>query len=180
MNIVLIGFRCAGKSTVGKALGERVRREFIDSDAYIERRTGMTVRQLFESRGESSFRQHEAEVLTELCKLDGKVIAAGGGAVLWYKNIRNLKRNGLVVLLECDPDTLWKRFESDSRTPSLRPPLTNLGDARREILDQLERRAPYYRKAADFTIDTSAKDVNGVVQEILRHLEGRELLGQFV
>lgn len=180
MNIVLIGFRCTGKTSVGKALGERLRREFVDSDLYLERKTGMNITQIFQSKGESSFRQIESETLNELSKLDGKVIAAGGGAVLWYKNIRNLKRNGLLFLLECDCDTIWQRFQADPRTPTQRPPLTRLDDVRREIQEQFEIRAPYYQKAADHVVDTSTLGVDDVVRQILRHLEDREILGRIV
>lgn len=180
MNIVLIGFRCTGKTSVGKALADRLRREFVDSDHFLERKSGMNIREIFQTKGESSFRQLEAETLNELSKLDGKVIAAGGGAVLWYKNIRNLKRNGLLILLETDPDTIWERFQADPRTPTQRPPLTRTSDVRREIQEQFEIRKPYYHKAADHVVDTSAKPVPNVVAEILRHLEDREILGRLV
>lgn len=180
MNIVLVGFRCTGKTTVGKCLADRLRREFVDSDQFIERKSGMTIRELFVSKGESSFRQIESEALNELAKLDGKIIAAGGGAVLWYKNIHNLKRNGHLILLEAGVDVIQERLQSDPVSVTQRPRLTTHTDLRREIEEQFELRRPYYQKAADHIVDTHLLSVEQVVAKILEHLEAREILGRFV
>ncbi len=82
MNIVLIGFRGTGKSTVGKLLANRLKRDFIDTDEYIERTTGKTIKDIFEGEGEEGFRKTEAETVAKLSKMDNKIIAAGGGVVL--------------------------------------------------------------------------------------------------
>ena len=116
MNIVLIGYRCSGKSTVGQRLAERLSREFIDCDDYIEKKTELTIREIFELHGESHFRTLESRAIIELGKLDGKIIATGGGAVLKYKNIQALKRNGRVIWLDVKPDTACRRLMEDPRT----------------------------------------------------------------
>ena len=100
MNIVLIGFRCAGKTSVGKELADRLGRPFIDCDEYIEKKTNLTIREIFDIAGESYFRMLEGDAIADLCKMDHRVIATGGGAVLKYKNIRNLKQNGFVIYLD--------------------------------------------------------------------------------
>jgi len=97
MNVVLVGFRGSGKSTIGKLLSERTGREFIDCDDFIEKRTNLTIREIFERHGESHFRTLESEAIAELAKLDGKIVATGGGAVLKYQNMQVFKRAGGLV-----------------------------------------------------------------------------------
>ena len=166
MNIVLIGFRCTGKTSVGKALSQQLKMEFIDADDYLEKKHGYTVRDMFQKKGESSFRLLESDSLSELARMDGKVIAAGGGAVLWYKNIRNLKRHAVLILLEADAATVFERMKRDPRTTSQRPPLSRK-DPYEEIVEQMELRRPYYFKAADHSVDTRAKTVEMIMEEVL-------------
>ncbi len=172
MNVVLVGFRGAGKSSVGKTLADRLGREFIDCDAHIETRTGKTVREIFEKDGETRFRAIESEAIAELAKLDGKVIATGGGAALKYKNVQALKRNGTIVFLEVAADTAFGRLNADASTAARRPPLTDQ-DPYTEVRRQIEFRTPYYRSAADVTVGTDGKRVEDVVGEVLVHLRER-------
>ncbi len=125
MNIVLIGFRGTGKSTVGKLLAKRLVRDFVDSDKYIESSTGKTIKCIFEEDGEEGFRKIEAGTIAELSKVDNKVISAGGGAVLKEENVRNLKDNGFLVLLEATPEIIHNRITQDKKTAQQRPSLTN-------------------------------------------------------
>ena len=175
MNIVLIGFRCTGKSTVGRMLADRAGWEFVDADETLEKRAGKTVREIFEELGESYFRKVESEVIEELSRLNGKVIATGGGAVLKRKNIQNLKRNGILVLLDAHPDVLFERVRRDPKSATLRPALTHLNLAE-EIKQQYELRRPYYQKAADVTIHTSERPVAQVTEDLERVLRGRGIL----
>ncbi|MFN3484252.1 MAG: shikimate kinase [Planctomycetota bacterium] len=176
MNVVLIGFRGSGKTTVGKALAARLGREFIDCDEYIERKTQLSIREIFERWGESHFRNLESEAIAELAKLDGKVIATGGGAVLRYKNIQILKRNGKIFHLEVSPETAFRRIEADGSTRQRRPALTDK-DPFTEIREQIELRRPYYHQGADVTVATDDRPVEEIVREILRHL-GAPLPGE--
>lgn len=170
MNIVLIGFRGTGKTSVGKGLAEKLGLGFIDADDIIEERSGTTIKKIFQTQGESAFRLIESDVINELSKLDSKIIAAGGGAVLKYKNIRNLKRQGVLILLEADSDTIYERIKDDDRTKSQRPPLTSQ-DFQQEIEALLELRKDYYHRAADHTIDTINKTIEAVVDEVLQLLK---------
>jgi shikimate kinase len=172
MNVVLIGFRCAGKSCAGKMLSAKLGREFVDCDEYIESKTRMTIREIFDISGEAHFRLLEGDAIGELSKLDGKVIATGGGAALKRKNMQNLKRNGIIIYLEVTVDTAYERIQKDPMTLSRRPPLTNQ-DPYTEIRRQMEFRRPYYLLGADATIHTDGKKIEDVVAEILAFLKER-------
>lgn len=172
MNVILIGFRCAGKSSVGRALAQKLGREFVDCDEFIEKKTNLTIREIFDIAGESYFRMLEGDALADLGKLDGKVIATGGGAALKYKNIRNLKRNGVVLYLDASPHIVLDRIRKDPQTPERRPPLTDR-DPSVEIREQMDFRRPYYVSAADFIVQTDSKSVTDSVKEILQFLKGR-------
>ncbi len=171
MNVVLVGFRGSGKSTVGKALAEKLGREFVDCDDYIEKKTQLTIREIFEIGGESHFRTIESEAIADLSKLDGKVIATGGGAVLKYQNMQVFKRNASkIFFLDVGTETALARIDGDPATRSRRPPLTDK-DPATEIREQIAFRRPYYLKAADVTVASDGKKVEELVAEILKHLD---------
>ena len=169
MNVVLIGFRCAGKSTVGRALADRLRREFVDCDEYIEQKTHLSIREIFDLAGESYFRTLEGQAIQDLARADGRVIATGGGAVLRRQNMKYLKRNGILVLLEVTPDVAFERIRRDSKSAARRPALTG-EDPMTEINQQLQFRRPYYQGAADVAVRTDERPVAEVVEEIILHL----------
>ncbi len=166
MNIVLIGFRGTGKSTVGRLLAKRLERDFIDSDNQIESTTGKTIKSIFGNDGEDGFRKIEADVIAELSKGDNKVISAGGGAVLREKNVRNLKGNGFLVLLEATPEIIHSRIAHDEKTTRQRPSLTDKKPLD-EIKHLIAEREPAYKSAADFTVNTSYVSCEDIVNEII-------------
>ena len=174
MNIILIGFRCAGKTTVGQRLAERIKAEFIDCDEYIEKKTNLTIREIFDLCGESYFRMLEGDAIKEVCRLDGRVIATGGGAALRYKNIHNLKSNGVVFFLDVGPEEATKRIEADPKSRSRRPALTQK-DLGSEVREQVGLRRGYYLKSADFTVRTDQRNAEDVVVEIVARLKSRGL-----
>ena len=166
MNIVLIGFRGTGKSTVGRLLAKRLERVFIDSDKYIEDSTGKTIKSIFEEDGEEGFRQIEADTITELSKADNKVISAGGGVVLREGNVNNLKDNGFLILLEATPEIIHNRIAQDKNTTQQRPSLTDKKPLD-EIKHLIEQREHAYKNAADYTINTSSVSCEDIVNEII-------------
>jgi shikimate kinase len=172
MNIVLVGLRGSGKSAVGKLLAERLHREFVDCDEFIEARTHLNIREIFELCGESYFRALEAEALAELARSNGKVISTGGGAVLRYKNVRNLQANSVVFFLQVDPDAAYRRISADPESRTRRPSLTDK-DLMTEIREQASLRLSYYLRAADYVVPTTDRSCEQVVEEILRLLEKR-------
>ena len=140
--------------------------EFIDADDYLEKKIGKTIKQIFQEGGEGLFRDVEGEVIRELSEMEDKIVAAGGGAVLREENVRNMRQNGLVILLETDAHTIHDRLQRDPRSHTQRPNLTNL-DSLDEIIHLLEYRRPYYEKAADHRINTTVISPEEVAKRIL-------------
>jgi len=169
MNIVLIGYRGTGKTSVGTALSERLGKAFCDTDDYIEAKLKMPISDMVEREGWSFFRAKEKEAIREVSQFKDCVIAAGGGAVLDGDNVENLKKNGVVVLLEAATSTILERMRVDKRTEQQRPSLTGK-DPYEEIEEVLEFRRPIYQKAMDFSVDTTSKSIDQVLDEIVRRL----------
>ena len=136
MNVVLIGLRGTGKSTVGRILSERLRWPFFDSDAAVQERAGMTIHELFTQKGEGEFRRLESEVIKEYAAKDFCIIATGGGAILDESNVAALRKTGFVVHLSANPTELWRRISLDAVSAHTRPAL--LKDAASGI-DELEK-----------------------------------------
>ena len=173
MNIVLIGFRCTGKTSVGQELARRLGRTFVDADTYLQERQGKTIARIFEEGGEPLFRRTEREVIGELAGRDGLVLAAGGGAILDEDNVRRLRTSGAVVRLTASLETILGRMSADEKTCAERPRLTEREDVRREVEELLAYREPFYQRAAEVTIDTEGKSVHEIASEILQKLSER-------
>lgn len=139
-NIVLFGMPSCGKSTVGAALAKKTGRRFIDTDAVIVKRIGMTIAEFFRREGEAAFRDVEERVLADLSEENGCIIATGGGAVLRRENVRACKKNGFAVFLDRPLEQL---LVTDDR------PLSNGRDALAELY---KTRYPLYCAAADLHV----------------------------
>ncbi len=100
MNIVLIGMPSSGKSTIGRMSASSLSRDLIDTDKEIVERAHTEISEIFEMRGEEFFRDLEEEVIEDISRLSGKIIATGGGAILRESNIKRLKRNGVIVFID--------------------------------------------------------------------------------
>ncbi|MBW2019371.1 MAG: shikimate kinase AroL [Deltaproteobacteria bacterium] len=170
MNIVLIGYRGTGKTTVGMALSKRLGKAFCDTDDYIERKAKRPISDMVSTEGWAFFRAKEKEAIREVSSRKDCVIAAGGGAILDDENVENFKKNGIVVLLEATTQTIHERMQGDKRTDQQRPSLTGK-DPYEEIEEVLEFRRPFYQRAMDFSVDTTSKSIDQVLDEIVRKLE---------
>lgn len=157
-NIVLVGMPGCGKTTVGKQLAGILNREFIDTDNYIEIQKNTTVPEIFEAVGEDGFRMIESDVLKTVCMLSGKIIATGGGAVTKNENYINMHRNGKIIFIERDIDSL----ELSGR------PLSENFDAVKKLYNE---RYELYMKYADYTVDNNGK-INECVKKILQKCYG--------
>jgi len=166
LNIIFIGFRGTGKTTIGKILAQQLGKEFIDADEYLEQKQGRTIKDIFAEGGEPLFRDIEVQTIAELSRLDNRVIATGGGVILREENIRNLKKNGIIILLDADVDTLHKRIYEDAQTRQKRPNLTNL-NAYEEIEYLLAYRRPIYDRIADFVINTISMSKHDAANKII-------------
>lgn len=169
MNIILIGYRATGKTTLARLLAQRLGWEWIDADVEIERRAGKSIARIFAEDGEPAFRDLEAEVIADLCRRDCWVVAAGGGAPLRAESRRVMRESGPVVWLTAGAETIHARMSGDATTASRRPSLTNRG-ALEEILHLLEKREPVYRETAHHRIDTEGKSPDVLADEILERL----------
>jgi len=164
-NIFLVGPMGSGKSAVGRRLAGRLGLEFVDSDEEIESRTGVDIPYIFEREGETGFRNREREVLDELTRRQGVLIATGGGAVLDADTRDRLKARGCVIYL-CTSvgQQLARTRRGDQR------PLLNNADPRGTLERLMEQRAPLYEESADLTVDTDGRRVTAVVEEIVKRL----------
>lgn len=162
-NIVLIGFMGTGKSSTGYRVAQKMKRDFIDTDREIERITGMPISRLFKLHGEIRFRSEEELVTKKLKDRNNIVIATGGGIILNPNNMGYLKQNGIIICLDASPEDIFARV---SRKKGVRPLLrTNFSiDGIRQLLK--DREGLY--SCADFRIDTSGRDINEVVDDIIK------------
>ncbi|MDD5170218.1 MAG: shikimate kinase [Syntrophales bacterium] len=171
MNIVLIGYRCTGKTSVGRMLASRLGKTFRDSDCIIQEKTGREIRDIVATEGWPAFRAEEKKAIGEIAKEKEAVIALGGGAVLDHGNVEILKKNGLFIWLTADEKTIISRMGKDAATAAQRPPLQDCSSAA-EVRSVLAEREPTYRAAADYTIDTVQNDPEKVVDRICKYFEG--------
>ena len=121
-NLFLVGLPGAGKSTLGRQLARRLGKTFVDADAELERKLGVTIPTIFEIEGEASFRDREEAALAELAALTNIVLATGGGVVIRPANRERLKANGTVVYLHAPPATLYERTRRSRHRPLLNTP----------------------------------------------------------
>jgi shikimate kinase len=176
MNIVLIGYRGSGKTAVGKSLAVRLRRRFVDTDDLIEERQGSPIAEIVKLHGWDSFRVMERRVISEISDHDDLIIAAGGGAILENENVKALKRNSLIIWLKADVQVLFQRIAKDLHTTTGRPSLTKKGTLE-ELEEVIAYRMPFYEKASEVQVDTSALKVEGVVEAVLSILNENGMKG---
>lgn len=155
----------AGKTTIGRALGERLAWPYLDSDEEIQRHTGRSVPEIFAAEGELAFRAQEKKVLlAAVASEEPVVVSVAGGAVLDPENRRVLRERGTVVWLEAPVAVLAGRVGDGAGRPLL-------GDDPAAALARLyEERRPLYEELADIVVDVEARTPEEVVEEILRQL----------
>ncbi|MFH1420329.1 MAG: shikimate kinase [Planctomycetota bacterium] len=165
MNLILIGYRGCGKSTIGPLVARRLRQRFVDLDDLIVEQTGKTIRQIFSEESEAGFRSRERASFQKIRKLKDCVIALGGGAVMDPENRALTRRMGKVVWLRAPAVVLWSRIKADPASAETRPALTP-GGGLAEVEETLARREPLYRRAAHHTIDTVSASAEAVAESI--------------
>jgi shikimate kinase len=164
-NIFLIGPMGAGKSAVGRYLARTLHLTFVDSDDEIESRTGVDIPFIFEKEGEEGFRKREAAVIDDLSKMDGVVLATGGGAVTEADSRSRLGGRGFVVYLFTTVDQQVLRTRKGRERP-----LLESGDPRATLEELLIKRDPMYREIADIVVDTDGRKVKSVADEIIEQV----------
>lgn len=169
-NIVLIGLRGAGKTSVGRALAASLAWDFVDTDELVVRHFGTSIREIFEQHGEAAFRAREARVIADICGGASRIISVGGGAVLTPANRERLRRAGLVVWLTAELDALARRIADDPSTGATRPALTPYA-GREELAHLLAARGPLYAEIAALKVDTTRQSVAEVVEALVMRLD---------
>lgn len=164
MNIVLVGFMGTGKTTTGKALAKKLNMKFLDIDEEIEREAKMKISEIFEEFGEPHFRELEKNKVKKLASKDGLVISAGGGVILFEENVRELKKNGVLICLRSTPEKIYERIKKESHRPLLDVP-----NPKERIRELLERREPFYAQAA-YSLDTTQLTVAQSAEKIIELL----------
>jgi len=168
-NLILIGYRAAGKTAVGERLAEKLGVPFCDTDEVISRRTGKTVREIVAEKGWEAFRKEERIVIKGLTFMQGSVIALGGGALMNPENLELLKGKGIFIWLTADATTIVERMAGDGATGEQRPPLTER-DPLSETAALLKEREPVYRVVSDMAVDTAGRGIEDITDEIIRRI----------
>ncbi len=161
-HIALIGFMGVGKSTVSRELRRLTGRTEIDTDKWIVRREGCPIPKIFEEKGEPYFRQLETDMIDELGTMEAGIISCGGGMALRDINVKKLRALGEIVLLTATPETIYGRVKNSTDRP-----LLNGNMNVPYIRGLMEKRRPFYEKAATVTVSTDGKKVREIAEEIL-------------
>lgn len=169
-NVVLIGYRGSGKTTVGALLAGKLSWLLVDTDELVASEANCSIADVFVLEGESGFRRREAEVIARVTGARRTVISVGGGAVENAENVTRLRTGGRVVWLAAPAEVLHKRIAADSSSASTRPKLTSK-DGIDEVIAMLAKREPLYRSSADFTVQTEARSAEAVASQIAEWLE---------
>ena len=162
MNIVLIGYRGTGKSSVAKLLATRTRWPIVSTDLEIIRKAGMPVPDIIRKRGWDYFRDVESEICKQVGKKDRTIIDTGGGAVLRKENVESLRQRGRMFWLTADVTTVMARIKNNSDRPSL----TGKKSYVEEVEEVLNERLPLYKAAADHVIPTDDRTIEEIANEI--------------
>ncbi|MFT4102160.1 MAG: shikimate kinase [Burkholderiaceae bacterium] len=163
--IILVGMMGCGKTTVGRRLAARLGRGFVDADKELEARCGVAVATIFELEGEAGFRLREAQLIDELTRRQGLVIATGGGAVLREDNRRRLHDRGFVIHLRASLPELWHRLRHDKSRPLLRT-----ANPRQKIAELIQARDPLYEAVSHASVMTGRQSADRVVADIIAML----------
>jgi shikimate kinase len=166
--LILCGFMGTGKTAIGKILAARLGRTFVDTDQLIEQQAGCPVAIIFETQGESYFRDLETEVISGLLadRPGSLVVATGGGALIRAENRQLLQKIGLLILLTASTRAIIRRTKKQGG----RPLLSEAEDPKQTIETLLAERARFY-ETCDFKFDTTGKTVYRVATEIIRTLD---------
>ena len=167
--IFLVGPMGVGKTTIGHRLSQLLSYEFIDTDAVIEKKTGVKIDRIFEIEGESGFRKREELVIEEISWSDKIVVATGGGCILSKKNRSALSERGLVLYLTSQIDTLLDRLKTDKSRP-----LLQVEDPRKKLSEIVLARDSLYREIANHVISTDTSPIHQIIQTISKKIHANQ------
>ena len=163
MNIILIGMRGAGKSTVAHLLAKKLSIPLVETDILIEERVQVPISDFVKQNGWEQFRLIESDVVKKIAAAENTIISTCGGVILKKENVDLLKRNGRVFYLKTTVDSLNKRVGNNQN----RPALTDKPILREEMAEVLHQRARLYEDAADEIVETDNFSKDQVAEKIL-------------
>ncbi len=166
-NVYLVGYRCTGKTTIGRQLSEKTGRPFHDTDKIIMSRIDDTIEHFVNKKGWSEFRRMEKKVLMDLGALTGLIVSTGGGIVLDKDNRRILNTTGTVIWLDADIKTILKRMLADPGSKANRPMLSR-NDPESDISITMRERRHLYQDVSDIKVDTSIDSPGRICDLILK------------
>lgn len=166
MNIALIGFRGTGKTIISQLLARSLDKKLVSIDEEIAKKAKMSVPKFIKKHGWDKFRSLESEVVENISELDDCVFDTSGGIVMRNENIINLKRSALIILLTADLKTIMQRVKSSNKKVA-----SMKSDYLEELKEVMDEREPRYRKAADYTVDTSGVSPEQVCDMILHYVK---------
>jgi shikimate kinase len=172
MNIVLIGYRCSGKTAIGRTLARELGMGFVDTDLLIEENAGESIENIISTKSWDHFRNLERDLIENISVKDHQVIATGGGVVVNQENVKALKRDGWVVWLDARPDILKERMDKEQKSGNIRPSLTG-ADPLTEIQEVMNARRRLYQEAGDFMVDTTGLSEPEAAALIMENLPAR-------
>jgi shikimate kinase len=160
-NLILVGPMGSGKTTIGRHLAGQFGLRAVDANQEIERDAKATVAQIFAREGEAGFRARECAMLASLLRLDGIVLATGGGAVLDADNRALMRARGFVVHLHASVEQQLQRLAGDETRPLLARP-----DRELVLRELAAARAPWYAEVADLAFDTAGQDAHDIAAQL--------------
>jgi shikimate kinase len=163
-HIALVGMMGCGKSTVGRFLAKITHWPYHDTDLIIERETGQSISEIFDTMGEGFFRRHELEVIERLPGSEPSIISTGGGLFIQDRPRKILLDHAYTFYLQGSPDALWERVKFSENRPLLHNP-----DPKKILTDLFQKRDPIYRQA-HYTISIENKNIEKIAHEILSTL----------
>lgn len=169
MNVVLVGYRGTGKSSVARLLAGDLGLRVVSLDAELQRMAGKTIPEVVQERGWPGFRDLEEEIVRACAAQDGLVLDCGGGVIEREANYAPLRAAGPVVWLKASVPTVVARIQGDNQRPSL----TGTKSFTDEVAEVLERRIPLYRRIAHYAVDTDGRTVEEIAAEIRQLVAAR-------
>ncbi len=172
MNIILIGFKKTGKTTIGKALAKAMGMQFLDTDHCIENDFYQTTEMKFSARkiydwlGGEAFRGLEKQAIKKLLPIENAVISTGGGSLVDPENVASLKQIGQLIYLNTPSQVLLERFRHGGQLPSF----IDENDIENSFEKLYQERLTLYQANADIILDTGHMNVNQVVKAIIAKL----------
>jgi shikimate kinase len=164
VRLFIIGYKSSGKTTLGKQLAMRLKLAFIDLDEFLEQQEGKSIPEVFLEAGEEEFRRREQKALCRVIKKDNILVSTGGGAPCHSDNMNLMEKNGIVIYLKADDETLVSRL----KTAAMDRPIVK-GKSEEELriyLAELRSRCEHYYIRAHIIVDGNNTGIDDIIKKV--------------